>query len=41
MKELLVERVKEIGCKLISLEIMPDHVHIFVEAHNLQQLQTE
>jgi putative transposase len=32
LKELLVERVKEIGCKLISLEIMPDHVHIFVEA---------
>jgi putative transposase len=32
LKELLIERVKEIGCKLISLEIMPDHVHIFVEA---------
>lgn len=32
LRELLIERVKEIGCKLISLEIMPDHVHIFLEA---------
>ncbi len=32
LRGLLIERVKEIGCKLISLEIKPDHVHIFLEA---------
>jgi putative transposase len=32
LRALLLERVKEIGCKLVSLEIKPDHVHIFLEA---------
>lgn len=32
LKELLVEKMQVIGCKIISLETMPDHVHIFIEA---------
>lgn len=32
LKDLLVERAQTMGCRIISLETMPDHVHIFVEA---------
>lgn len=32
LKELLLERMQQIHCKMISLEVMPDHVHIFLEA---------
>jgi|Wag4MinimDraft_10_1082650.scaffolds.fasta_scaffold01927_1 putative transposase len=32
LKEMLKEFAKEIGCEIISLEVMPDHVHIFLRA---------
>ncbi len=31
LKQLLVEKTEEIHCKIISLEIMPDHIHIFLQ----------
>lgn len=32
LRELLGQKAKEIGCEIIALETMPDHVHIFVKA---------
>jgi len=32
LKELIQKKVEALGCKLIALETMPDHVHLFVEA---------
>jgi putative transposase len=32
LKELLREKSEEMGCKILALETMPDHVHIFVQA---------
>jgi putative transposase len=32
LKELLKQKATELGCSIIALETMPDHVHIFVEA---------
>jgi putative transposase len=29
-KEVLGEIVRELGCELLALEVMPDHVHVFV-----------
>ena len=32
LKQLLEEKTTELDCKIIALETMPDHVHIFVQA---------
>lgn len=32
LKRLLFDKAKEISLNIIALEVMPDHVHIFVEA---------
>lgn len=32
LKELLQEKAKEMNCDILALEIMPDHVHIFIRA---------
>ena len=31
LKELLREKSEEMGCKVLALETMPDHVHIFIQ----------
>jgi putative transposase len=31
LKELLYEKASEIGVQIVKLEIMPDHVHVFVK----------
>jgi putative transposase len=31
LKELLFEKCEELGIKLHTLEVMPDHVHVFLE----------
>ena len=31
--ELINEKVAKLGCKVTALEIMPDHVHLFVQAN--------
>lgn len=33
LKEILIEKSKQIGCEIVIQEIMPDHVHIFVKAN--------
>ncbi|MGC8631089.1 MAG: IS200/IS605 family transposase [Thermoprotei archaeon] len=32
LKELIQEKVKGLGCEIIALETMPDHVHLFLQA---------
>jgi putative transposase len=32
MQELIFQKAKEINCKIIALQIMPDHAHLFIEA---------
>ncbi len=32
LRELLEEACAEVECKIVALEIMPDHVHLFVSA---------
>ena len=32
VNELINEKVAKLGCKVTALEIMPDHVHLFVQA---------
>ena len=32
LKELLAQKAAELGCELDMLEVMPDHVHVFVKA---------
>jgi putative transposase len=32
LKELLLQKAKEIGVEIAQMEIMPDHVHLFVKA---------
>jgi putative transposase len=31
-KEVIAARVEEIGCTLIALEVMPDHIHLSITA---------
>lgn len=33
LEELIHYKSKELGCKVISLEIMPDHVHLFIKGN--------
>lgn len=30
LKQLLHEKAEELGCKILALEVMPDHVHLFI-----------
>lgn len=32
LKELLKQKTTELGCNIIALETMPDHIHIFIQA---------
>ena len=32
LKELIREKSKGLGCKILALEVMPDHVHLFLLA---------
>ena len=29
--ELIKNKAKEMGCEIISLEVMPDHIHLFIQ----------
>jgi len=33
MKELINMKAKELGCKIITLEIQPDHTHLFIQGN--------
>jgi len=33
LRELVEEKSKCIGCRIIALEIMPDHVHLFIQGN--------
>jgi putative transposase len=30
-EELIRQKAKELNCKIIALEIMPDHIHLFIQ----------
>ncbi len=32
LKQLLKEKAKELECEIVAIEVMPDHVHLFVAA---------
>jgi putative transposase len=32
LKELIKEKARELGCEIIELETMPDHIHLFIQA---------
>lgn len=32
LEELIAEKVNELGCEIIELKVMPDHVHLFLGA---------
>lgn len=32
LEELIAEKANELGCEIIELQVMPDHVHLFVAA---------
>lgn len=32
LEELIAEKVKQLGCEVIELRVMPDHVHLFLAA---------
>ncbi|MDG6989623.1 MAG: IS200/IS605 family transposase [Nitrososphaerota archaeon] len=32
LKGLILEKAIELGCTIIALEVMPDHVHLFLQA---------
>ncbi len=32
LKELLLEKASDLGVEIVQMEIMPDHVHLFVKA---------
>jgi putative transposase len=32
LRHLLEAKTKELGCDILTLEIMPDHVHLFIQA---------
>lgn len=33
LKEILVEIAEECGCEIETMEVMPDHIHLFVKGH--------
>ena len=36
LKELIKEKAERLECKVLALEVMPDHVHLFIEGKPLQ-----
>ena len=32
LEEMIAEKVNELGCEIIELKVMPDHVHLFLAA---------
>jgi putative transposase len=39
LRELLLERCADLSCEVIALEVMPDHVHLFLTAPPLHAPQ--
>lgn len=35
LKQLIHKKAKDINCKVIALEVMPDHVHLFIQGNPL------
>ncbi|MEY3334965.1 MAG: hypothetical protein RLZZ176_3270 [Cyanobacteriota bacterium] len=35
LEEIIYQKAKELGCDILALEIMPDHVHLFISCHPL------
>jgi putative transposase len=35
LKSLIEQKANELGCKILALEVMPDHVHLFIQANPL------
>ena len=33
LKELIKEKVNKMNCKIVALEVMPDHIHMFIQAN--------
>jgi putative transposase len=33
LEELIRMKAKDLGCEIISLEVMPDHVHLFIQGN--------
>jgi len=33
LKELIKEKAEKMDCKVIALEVMPDHVHLFIQGN--------
>ncbi len=33
MSELIRKKAKDLGCKVLALEIMPDHTHLFIQGY--------
>ena len=33
LKELINKKAKDMDCKIIALETMPDHIHLFIQAN--------
>lgn len=33
LKELLIEKSEKLGCYISQMEVMPDHIHIFVKSN--------
>ena len=31
LKELILQRTKELECEIVAMEVMPDHVHLFLQ----------
>ena len=38
MEKAIGEKAKAMGWKIISMEIMPDHIHVFLQADNRTSL---
>ena len=35
-RQIIEKKAKELGCEIQALEIMPDHIHLFIQATPLQ-----
>ncbi|MBD2480524.1 IS200/IS605 family transposase [Planktothrix sp. FACHB-1365] len=35
LEEIIYQKAKELECDILALEIMPDHVHLFISCHPL------
>jgi len=36
LKELIKKKAEQLGCKIISMEVQPDHVHLFLQGKPTQ-----